>query len=131
MRKRRAELLALGVALSVNAVGMLLLWVAPRPEPVPNSPAPPPPRVTRENLYRIKYGMTRAEVEAILGPPGDYTTPPGDGVWTSMRPGVGPRPESEKDWPDDTWTGWRADEWATWICFGPDGSVTRSVVFHH
>jgi hypothetical protein len=129
VRQWKLELGALVVALSVNAVGMLLLWMAPRPEPVPISPAPPPPRVTRENLYRIKYGMTRAEVEAILGPPGDYTTQEWE-VWTSMRPGVGPLPESEKDWPDDTWTGWRADEWGTWICFGPVGTVTRSVVFH-
>jgi hypothetical protein len=34
----------------------------------------PPSRVTRENYDRIREGMTRAEVEAILGPPGDYRT---------------------------------------------------------
>jgi hypothetical protein len=34
----------------------------------------PPERVTRANFYRIAPGMSRAEVEAILGPPGDYRT---------------------------------------------------------
>jgi hypothetical protein len=31
-------------------------------------------RVTRANFDRIRVGMSRAEVEAILGPPGDYRT---------------------------------------------------------
>jgi hypothetical protein len=34
------------------------------------------PRATEENFDRIRDGMTRAEVEAILGPPGDYHTEP-------------------------------------------------------
>ncbi len=33
-------------------------------------------RVTRKNCDRIHEGMTRTEVEAILGPPGDYSTGP-------------------------------------------------------
>ncbi len=37
---------------------------------------PPTPRVTQENFGRIKPGMTRTEVEAILGSPGDYRTEP-------------------------------------------------------
>jgi hypothetical protein len=37
---------------------------------------PRPSRVTAANFERIKEGMSRAEVEAILGPPGDYTTGP-------------------------------------------------------
>src|SRR5258708_730719 len=37
---------------------------------------PRPDRVTRENFDRIKVGMSRTEVEAILGPQGDYTTGP-------------------------------------------------------
>jgi hypothetical protein len=35
-----------------------------------------PSRVTWENYNRIRAGMDRAEVIAILGPPGDYTTGP-------------------------------------------------------
>jgi hypothetical protein len=51
---------ALAVGLAVLA-GALVLW--PRPD-----------RITRENFDRIRKGMSRAEVEAILGPPGDYRT---------------------------------------------------------
>jgi hypothetical protein len=35
-------------------------------------------RLTRENGERIKQGMKWADVEAILGPPGDYRTGPTD-----------------------------------------------------
>lgn len=34
--------------------------------------------ITEETFDRIQPDMTRAEVEAILGPPGDYTTEPSD-----------------------------------------------------
>jgi hypothetical protein len=33
-------------------------------------------RITKENLNRIQPGMSLAEVQAILGPPGDYRTGP-------------------------------------------------------
>jgi hypothetical protein len=33
---------------------------------------PRPDRATEENFDRLQPGMSRAEVEAILGPPGDY-----------------------------------------------------------
>ena len=35
---------------------------------------PGPGRITPVNYARIQPGMSRAEVEAILGPPGDYRT---------------------------------------------------------
>jgi len=35
-------------------------------------------RITPENFRRIRKGMMLAEVEAILGPPGEYTTLPDD-----------------------------------------------------
>jgi hypothetical protein len=35
---------------------------------------PRPNRFTPENYDRIHKGMTQSEVEALLGPPGDYTT---------------------------------------------------------
>jgi hypothetical protein len=38
--------------------------------------APRSDRITRENWERINADMSRAELEAILGPPGDYTTGP-------------------------------------------------------
>jgi hypothetical protein len=34
------------------------------------------PRLTQANFDRIRPGMRREEVEAILGPPGDYRTGP-------------------------------------------------------
>jgi hypothetical protein len=33
---------------------------------------PRPHRITRENYDRVQLGMSQSEVEAILGPPGDY-----------------------------------------------------------
>jgi hypothetical protein len=54
--------MAAGLALvTLVSVGAIVLW--PRPH-----------RITRENFHRIRFGMTVAEVESILGPPGDYDT---------------------------------------------------------
>jgi hypothetical protein len=61
MRRRTLLVVLVGLAVVV-AVGAVVLW----PQP--------PSRITRENFARIKEGMSRAEVEAILGPPGDYRT---------------------------------------------------------
>jgi hypothetical protein len=59
--RRRKLLAAVGLAVLV-ATGVFALW--PREN-----------RITREGfVLRIHYGMTLAEVEAILGPPGDYRT---------------------------------------------------------
>jgi hypothetical protein len=76
--RRRTLLVALVALAVVVAVGVVALW--PRPRPQPSS------RITRENFDRIKVGMTRAEVEAILGPEGDHRTRHGetemlDGSW--------------------------------------------------
>jgi hypothetical protein len=35
---------------------------------------PGPNWITEENARRVRVGMNRSEVEAILGPPGDYRT---------------------------------------------------------
>jgi hypothetical protein len=60
---RRRKLLGSLLGLAVVAVGAFVLW--PRKD-----------RITRENYERIREGMSRVEVEAILGPPGDFTTQP-------------------------------------------------------
>ena len=62
---RRRKLLVVLAGLAVVAAGVVVLW--PRPD-----------RITRENCDRIRPGMTRAEVEAILGPPDDYRTGRGE-----------------------------------------------------
>jgi hypothetical protein len=45
---------------------------------------PRPPRVTPGTISRIEFGMFRAEVEAILGPPGDYRD------WPTRYEKIGP-----------------------------------------
>jgi hypothetical protein len=63
VRKRTVRwLLAAGLVVPV-AAGVYEAW--PRPD-----------RITQANEERIRIGMSRAEVLAILGPPGDYTTAP-------------------------------------------------------
>jgi hypothetical protein len=49
----------------VVAAGVVVLW--------PQQPSSP---ISRQNFGRIHVGMTQTEVEAILGPPGDYSTSP-------------------------------------------------------
>jgi hypothetical protein len=66
MRKR--ELLVVLASLAVLvAAGVVVLW--PRGEP---------DRITQANFDRIHEGMTRAEVETLLGPPGDHRTEPAE-----------------------------------------------------
>lgn len=64
MRKRKLLwLLAIGLVLVLAAIR--LRWT-------------PTDHVTKENHERLRYGMSPAEVEAILGPPGNYATGPVD-----------------------------------------------------
>jgi hypothetical protein len=74
MRSRRLRWVLTGLAVMI-AVGAVALW--PRED-----------RITREKFHRIEIGMSRAEVEAILGgPPGDYRT-----VWTDWATNVNEEP---------------------------------------
>jgi hypothetical protein len=59
--RRRTLLVALAGLAVMVAAGVGALW-------------PRPSRVTGENFDRIEKGMSRAEIEAVLGPPGDYRT---------------------------------------------------------
>jgi hypothetical protein len=54
--------------LALVAAGTFVLW--PRTD-----------RITRKNFDRIEKGMSRVQVESILGPPGDYRTGPGAIDW--------------------------------------------------
>jgi hypothetical protein len=62
MRRRKLLLVLVGVAVVV-AAEVVVLW--PRLE-----------RITRENFARLHSGMSRAEVQAILGTSGEYSTGP-------------------------------------------------------
>jgi hypothetical protein len=62
MRRRKLLVVLAGLAV-VAAAGVVVL--RPRED-----------RITRANYDRIQIGMSRAHVEAILGPQGDYTTAP-------------------------------------------------------
>jgi hypothetical protein len=80
--------------LAVVAAGVVVLWPRPAPE-----------RITRENYDRIRAGMTRAEIETILGPPGDYTTAPIEGVRVASSTFSAPGSEIaylESRWLSDT-----------------------------
>lgn len=61
MRSRRLRWVLAGLAVVVAGAYVLVLRAD---------------RVTAGNCCLIKYGMNAAEVEAILGPPGDYRTGP-------------------------------------------------------
>ncbi len=65
-RRRLLGALALVLALAFGiAVGMLLRRTVFRPR-----------LFTIASYQRVAQGMSRADVEAALGPPGDYTTGP-------------------------------------------------------
>ena len=60
--RRRTLLRALAIA-ALALAGALMLWTQP-------------PAITQELAYRIHEGMTRTDVEALLGAAGDYSTGP-------------------------------------------------------
>jgi hypothetical protein len=74
LRARRQLLFSFSASLAVALVVAWLLW--------------PRTAITRENAAMIRPGMTRGEVEAILGgPPRDETTgPPRTAMIQSVRP---------------------------------------------
>jgi hypothetical protein len=94
MRSLLIGVLAAGLLLA----GVLLALVTPRSCPV-----------TRTRCARIETGMTRAQVDAILGvPPGDYRTHPGlsvsvaSGGWSMVSGSI------------ESWTG---NEGELAVCF--------------
>jgi hypothetical protein len=72
--RRRTLLVALVGLAAVVAAWTVVLW-----------PRHIPPGAIWENVERVEDGMTLAQVEAIIGPPGDYRTGPSslDLEWVS------------------------------------------------
>jgi hypothetical protein len=113
MRRRTLLVVLSGLAV-VGAAGAIVLWPAGTLQS----------KITPENCARIQVGMTRAEVEAILGPPRDYTT-------------MMPIAQSYSTGNIESTTAalinnditlrrevWAADGLAKVICFSSDGKVT-------
>jgi hypothetical protein len=100
--RRRKLLVALAGLAVVIAVATVVLW--------PRSSS----RITRENFARIKQGMSRGEVEAILGTPGDYRTGTGEDLAAGSEGRSGyPEDESVRD--------------GDWLVVEPDGSMMDSL----
>jgi len=105
---RRWKLLVALAGLAVLvAAGVVALW--PRPE-----------RITRENFDRIKVGMSRAEVYAILGPPGDYSSGPVefDGRQEFLR-GIDLDANEPVDCGNPALARWWSDTGSAWVEFDP------------
>jgi outer membrane protein assembly factor BamE (lipoprotein component of BamABCDE complex) len=88
------------------------------------SPWPRPERVTPQNFSLIHKGMSRVEVTAMLGPPGDYSTLPPAPLT------VGEPPQLDQDSPSDTeWETidsvqyWLNDDLEITVYFDPNGVV--------
>src|ERR1700722_18546676 len=62
---RRRKLLAV-LVLALVVVGAFMAWLRPQS------------RITEENFNRVGEGMTLQQVEALLGPAGDFRTGPAD-----------------------------------------------------
>jgi hypothetical protein len=120
MRSRKLRWLVAGLV-TLAALAAFVLW--PRAD-----------RVTLQNFNRIREGMSRAEVEAILGPPGDYRT-----ICTETNCGLYQPPYLDCDlnryaagegkggyWPLDDSSGDATSFYGTW--FGDDGYINVQFV---
>ncbi len=93
-------------------------------------PSPQANRVSEENARRIREGITRAELYAILGPPGDYSTGPTNfkiDPWAHPPSGVfwGDRAECGFDHSEETWT---SDTLYVEIYYDPAGKPMGSYI---
>jgi hypothetical protein len=108
MWKRKLIVTVVGLAVLV-AVVALVLW--PRSDPAS--------LVTMANFDRIDFGMSRAEVEEILGPPGDYSTYDLNFIYPGKRPHV----EIRGTDPRGYFAEWLSDGARIFICFDRSGRV--------
>jgi hypothetical protein len=71
--------LSAAAVLALFAVALAAAWLAFSPLHAPPAAPPLNPRLTPHNCGLVKEGMSRRQVEAILGPPGHYQSRPGAG----------------------------------------------------
>ena len=118
MRRRTLPVVLAGLAVMV-AAGAVVLW--PRKD-----------RITQENYDGIRMGMSRAEVEEILGLPGDYRTGPGatnlgrDVIAWVIDPDVHPYPPSSWSKIDEgphSWGYWLGDSFQISVAIDDSGQV--------
>jgi hypothetical protein len=116
MRRRKLRWVA-GLAVLL-AVGALVLW--PRAE-----------RITAAIFHRIQAGMSLAEVEAILGPPGDHSTVPED--YGSLTKFTKYTQDSDTVVEESWGSGRTAEEWEfdrarVWVLFDASGKVAGAQI---
>jgi hypothetical protein len=102
MRKLLVGMLAVALLLASTLLVLVLPWRC---------------SVSRANFERIKEGMTRAEVEAILGGP--------PGVYRTCSRGTAPERYTlvgGYSW-GQTYSVWSGDEVTVYVCFDRDGLV--------
>jgi hypothetical protein len=80
-------------------------------------PRPEQDRITPANFERIQRGMTRAEVEAILGPPGDFQT---------RESFVYIHPMSKRS-PPHIWEDWITDTCGITVVFDPEAGLVDEI----
>jgi hypothetical protein len=125
MRRRKLIAAVVGLAVLV-VVGAFVLW----PQTDQGD------RITRENYNYIKIGMSRAEVEAILGPAGDYATGSLRFAGPTLRVFSGePSPPSEyvlsvRDAEGYDIVRWRNDTGILTVYFDRTGQVFTKGFFH-
>jgi hypothetical protein len=119
-RRRRLPFALLAVLMLVGVgIAPFVMW-----------PTPPATAITRENAARIKPGMTRAEVEALLGGPERHEA---DGILKpdpgqKLAPGVAPERVEDLMHPevftDASVCRWKTNNLMIVVYFGDDDRVS-------
>jgi hypothetical protein len=112
--RRRKLLVALAGLAVVIAAGVVVLWQGQEPN-----------RITWDNYERIVSDMTPADVEGILGPPGDYRTGPTEECGAAESAWL--RATHESAVPTTYGEYWHCDSATILVLIDADGLITK----HH